>query len=272
MADQHLSEPNRWDGIVEHYAAVGEAITSPYCLDALAGLDLHHGVRLLDVAAGTGALATAAARRGASVLAIDSSPGMMAYLARRASEEGLSGLDARVMDGQRLDLPDASFDVACSVFGVMLFADHRAGLAEMRRVLVPGRSARLVVWAAPERLAHLRIWEEAVRDVFPSFDAFERPSGWQAMMTPEGLIGELEGSGFVGIETRLLGHQWSIPSADWLLAQEMDSNPFFERVYERLGPGSREPVRSRLLTRLKDEYGDGPFALPADAWLAVARR
>ena len=272
MAEQHLSGPNRWDGVVEHYVAVGEAITAPYGLDALAGLDLHPGVRLLDVAAGTGALATAAARRGASVLAIDSSPGMVAFLARRAREEGLSRLDARVMDGQKLDLPDASFDLACSVFGVMLFADHRAGLAEMRRVLVPGGSARLVVWASLERLAHTRIWEEAVRDAFPTFDDFERPSGWRAMMTPEGLAGELERSGFVGVETRPLRHAWSVPSADWLLAQETDRNPFFERVYERLGPGSSERVRRRLLEKLKEEHGGGPFALPAEAWLAVARR
>src|SRR5262249_29599348 len=149
MAEQHLSHPHRWDGIVEHYAAVGEPITTLYGLDAVAGLDLHPGVRLLDVAAGTGALATAAARRGASVLAIDSSRGVVAFLAQRPREEGLSSLDARVMDGHKLDLPDASFDLACSVFGVMLFADHRAGLAEMRRVLVPGGSARLVVWAPP---------------------------------------------------------------------------------------------------------------------------
>jgi hypothetical protein len=154
----------------------------------------------------------------------------------------------------------------------VLFADHRAGLAEMRRVLVPGGSARLVVWAPPERLAHLRIWEEAVRDAFPTFDDFERPSGWRAMMTPEGLAGELERSGFVGVETRPLRHEWSVPSADLLLAQETDSNPLFERLYERLGPGSRERVRCRLLEKLKGEHGDGPFALPAEAWLAVARR
>lgn len=272
MAEQHLGDPNRWDRIVEHYAGDGESITTPYGLDAVAGLDLHPGVRLLDVAAGTGALAMAVARRGARVLAVDSSPAMVAFLARRAREEGLSNLDARVMDGQKLDLPDASFDVACSVFGVMLFADHRAGLAEMWRVLVPGGSARLVVWAARERLAHLRIWEEAVRDAFPTFDDFERPGGWRAMMTPEGLAGELERCDFVAVETRPLRHEWSVRSADWLLAQETDSNPLFQRLYERLGPGSRERVRRLLLERLKGEHGGGPFALPAEAWLAVAGR
>ena len=272
MANDYISDPKRWDEIAEHYAVVGELITGPYSLDALDGLDLHSRVRLLDVATGTGALATAAARRGANVLAIDSSQGMVAYLARRASDEGLTNLDARVMNGQQLDLPDASFDLACSAFGVMLFADHRAGLAEMRRVLVSGGSARVVVWASPDRLAHVRLWEEAVRDVFPSFEGVERPSGWRAMMTPEGLSGELERAGFVGTEIRALRHEWRVSSADWLLAQHADSNPFHEQVYAQLGPGSREQVRDRFLERLKREHGDGPFALPTEAWLATARR
>ncbi len=272
MDQARLDDPSRWDGIVEHYAVVGEAITTPYSLDALAGLDPRRAVRLLDVATGTGALARAAARRGASVTAIDSSPGMVAYLSQRAREEGLTGLEARVMDGQALDLPDASFDVACSVFGVFLFPDHRAGLAEMKRVLVAGGSLRLVVWAAPERMAHLQIWEETVRDVFPGFEDLVRPSGWRAMMTPEGLTDELREVGFVGVEVQPLRHEWSVPSTDWLLAQETDSNPFSERLYERLGPGSRERVRHRLRERLKAEHGDGPFALPAEAWLAVGTR
>ena len=59
-------------------------------------------------------------------------------------------------------------DLACSVFGVMRFADHPAGLVEVRRVLAPGASARMVVSAPPERLAHPRVREEAVRDAFPT--------------------------------------------------------------------------------------------------------
>ncbi len=60
---------------------------------------------------------------------------------------------------------------------LMLFADHRAGPVEMRRVLVPGGSARLVVRAPPERLAHLRIREQAVRDAFPMSATVAEGSG-----------------------------------------------------------------------------------------------
>ncbi len=272
MADEDRSDASQWDEIVHCYATVGESVTTPYCLDALAGLDLREGVRLLDVAAGTGALSVAAARRGASVLAVDSSAGMMAYLAERATREGLANLDTRVMDGQALDLPEASFDLVCSVFGVMLFPDHRAGLAEMRRVLAPGGSAAVVAWSQPDRMSHVKIWNDAIRDLFPGSEGIDRPTGSRAMDTPEGLAGEVTQCGFREVQVRPLHHEWAIPSAGWLLAQNTDRYPMIERVYERLGPGSRERIRERLLARLGEEYGDGPFTLPAEAWLAIGRR
>src|SRR3546814_17887435 len=42
------------------------------------------------------------------------------------------------MGGQALDLPDAGFDRACSVFGISLFPDWHAKLRELARVLKPG--------------------------------------------------------------------------------------------------------------------------------------
>lgn len=272
MADRYLADPKFWDANIEHYVAVGEQITTPYCFDALDGLAPGPGARLLDVATGTGALAREAARRGAGVVAIDSSPAMVAYLAARARSTGLANLDARIMDGQALALPDASFDLACSVFGIMLFPDHRAGLSEMHRVLAPGGSAAMVTWAKPDRLGHLKAWWDAVRDAYPEFDDFEQPAGWRAMDSPEGLAGEMEACGFREVRARPLRHESAVPSADWLVAQHTDRNPFYGRLYERIGPGSGERARGRMLARLKQEHGDGPFVLPSEAWLAVGRR
>jgi SAM-dependent methyltransferase len=272
LAERYLTDPNFWDANVEHYAAVGEQITTPYCFDALDGLDLSRGVRLLDVATETGALAREAACRGADVLAIDSSPAMVAYLAARASSAGLANLDVRAMDGQALVLPDVSFDLACSVFGIMLFPDHRAGLSEMHRVLALGGSASLVSWAGLDRLSHLMAWSDAIRDAYPEFDEFAHPTEWRAMDTPEGLAGELEACGFREVRVRPLRHEWAVPSADWLVTQHADRNPFYGRLYERIGPGSGERVRGQMLARLKQEHGDGSFVLPSEAWLAIGRR
>ena len=119
---------------------------------ARAALSLAGGVepgeRALDVAAGTGALALAAAGAGARVLATDSSPGMVARLRERL--QPYAGSEARVMDGQALEVEDATFDASFSAFGVMLFPDWRRGMAELVRATRPGGRVVLTTWVNPE--------------------------------------------------------------------------------------------------------------------------
>ncbi len=123
MSDQKMDDPKFWDGFAQ-YETVAHSFTTLFAKRALEEAELPDGAHVLDVATGTGALAVAAARAGARVLAIDFSPGMV----RRVQSYALPNLEARQMDGQALDLPDASFDAAFSNFGVMLFPDWRAGL------------------------------------------------------------------------------------------------------------------------------------------------
>ena len=124
-----------WNDTADQYVASAEPFTAMFCEDAAELAQIEPGLTLLDVATGPGALALAAARRGARVTAIDFSQAMVDRLAGRIGELPIV---ARQMDGQALALDDASFDRVCSVFGVPLFPDWRAGLAEIARVLRPG--------------------------------------------------------------------------------------------------------------------------------------
>jgi len=105
-----------WDAAAADYGAFAEPFTRQFAEAALhlaGGIQL--GGRVLDAAAGTGALTLAAARAGARVLATDFSPGMVARLSGRLAEAGLGPTaSAQVMDGQALSLEDASFDAAFS--------------------------------------------------------------------------------------------------------------------------------------------------------------
>src|SRR3712207_1125100 len=112
-----------WDEIAAGY---DECVTPTHMWlanEALRLAGLRPGMRLLDVAPGSGALSIPAARLGALVLAADLSPNMVERLKARAREEGLSNVEARVMDGHALELEDDTFDISGSQFGVMLFPD-----------------------------------------------------------------------------------------------------------------------------------------------------
>ena len=131
---------------------------------------LGPGQRFLDVAAGSGALSIPAARLGASVVATDISRTMLERLAARAADEGLTGIETRVMDGHELDFADDTFDVVGSQFGVMLFPDLPRGLREMARVTKPGGRVLLVVYGPPTRIDFIAFFLGAIQAVVPGFE------------------------------------------------------------------------------------------------------
>jgi ubiquinone/menaquinone biosynthesis C-methylase UbiE len=109
---------------------------------------VRRGMKVLDVACGTGALALEAARavgsRGA-VAGVDVNAGMLAVARRKAP-----AVDWREAPAEALPFDDHAFDAVLSQFGLMFFRDGAAALREMHRVLRPGGRMVVAVWAAIE--------------------------------------------------------------------------------------------------------------------------
>jgi ubiquinone/menaquinone biosynthesis C-methylase UbiE len=101
-----------------------------------------HGSRVLDVAAGTGNVAVAAASQGARVLACDISPAMVEAGQNRTREAHLS-VEWRVADLHALPLPDHAMDAALSALGVMFASEPERAVSELFRVVRPGGTIAL---------------------------------------------------------------------------------------------------------------------------------
>jgi ubiquinone/menaquinone biosynthesis C-methylase UbiE len=121
-------------------------------------LEMAHigpGSRVLDVAGGSGEPAlTAATRIGPTgyVLSTDISANLVHLAQENATAQGFAAdrFEARVMDGEHLELPDASFDAVLSRLGLIYFPDRTQALAEIRRVLRPGGRVVLASFTTPQ--------------------------------------------------------------------------------------------------------------------------
>jgi ubiquinone/menaquinone biosynthesis C-methylase UbiE len=110
------------------------------------------GQRVLDIATGTGIAAEAAAEVVGSnghVTATDISPAMIERARERLG--GVPNISFAVEDGQRLTLPEESFDAVLCNMGLFYFPDPARGLVEFRRVLRPGGRAVVSNNTTPDR-------------------------------------------------------------------------------------------------------------------------
>jgi SAM-dependent methyltransferase len=112
------------------------------------------GQKWLDLACGTGAVAERAAAAGAQVTGIDLAPALIDTARRRAAERGLD-IDYQVGDCEALGIPNASFDVVSSTFGVMFAPDHEATARELARITRPGGRIALANWTPTGGMARL---------------------------------------------------------------------------------------------------------------------
>lgn len=105
-------------------------------------IEIKQGDAVLDAGCGTGNYTIELAKRGATIVGIDSSEEMLAWAGLKAKGERLKA-SFQVADAMNLPFPDSSFDAVISNGLLCFLKEPEKALIEMRRVLKPG--GRLVV-------------------------------------------------------------------------------------------------------------------------------
>lgn len=116
--------------------------------------DLQPGDHVLDLAAGAGEPALSAAQRvgpSGHVLATDISSNIIGFAAQTAKEMGLANFETKVMDGEKPDQPDDSFDAVLSRLGLIYFPDRPGALKGAQRVLRNGGRIVLAGFSTPDQ-------------------------------------------------------------------------------------------------------------------------
>ena len=127
-------------------------------------LDAGSGDRVLDVATGTGAVALELIRqKGCAVVGVDQSPEMLA-VARKRLPAAVRLVEARA---ERLPFEDAAFDGLTVTYLLRYVGDPGATLAELARVVRPGRTVASLEFGIPAGIWH-PLWRLYVGGVLPA--------------------------------------------------------------------------------------------------------
>jgi SAM-dependent methyltransferase len=255
--------PDGWAHGAPRYHEQFEPFTGIYADTAADLLGLEHGERVLDVAAGTGAFTVRAARRGGQVTSIDFASGMVEVLRSRTAAEGLD-VRAEVMDGQQLDLPDAEFHAACSMFGLMFFPDPSAGARELHRVLAPGGRVAIGTWDLGAFTLGARV-RRALLAVAPDLPEPPPPT-WAPLGNRDGLAALLDGAGFADTTVHHVVHEWPFTDAHAFFRSLPDWAPPMQRQLEMLPPHLFDAAADAFAAEVATDRVHGA------AWIAVARK
>jgi SAM-dependent methyltransferase len=127
------------------YPSMVETFLLPLGPRLVAACGIGPGMRVLDVAAGTGNASIPAAEHGASVTASDLTPELLQAGRRRAEAAGLE-LEWVEADAENLPFEDESFDVVMSSIGAMFAPHHQDVADELIRVCRRGGTIGLLSW------------------------------------------------------------------------------------------------------------------------------
>ncbi|MCP4537654.1 MAG: class I SAM-dependent methyltransferase [Chloroflexi bacterium] len=239
-----------WQKVAAEYAKDRVGIFGQFAKRLLSILHPLPGNKLLDVGAGTGAIALQAVEWiGSDGWAIgnDIAANMASLAAQSAETQGLTNTTFCQMDAEQLGFPNASFDIVTCGFSLFQFPDMERALVEMQRVLKPGGKLALSNWAP----GYFSPVASLQRDLFRQFGL--RPLLPNPItFKPVKLKALLHKVGFTNVKLYEETEEICFESPKQVWAFNLDMGPFPVMLQEQLSIEQQKELTQQVSTVLKD--------------------
>jgi SAM-dependent methyltransferase len=231
------------------------ALATPHVCDAV---HITSGTSVLDVATGPGALAADLCRRGAHVIGVDLSPGMIAMATQQ-----YPGIDFRVADVEHLPFTDGAFHALVCNFAVGHFPYPEAAIAECARVLQRGGRIAVSWWDDPGRQRIQGLFREAIAEVGASPPP-DVPKGYSILRfsDSDALAGLLTGAGINQVTVDEYHTTYTVPDIDTLWNGGLGSFAVTASAISHQDQSTQDAIRMALERRAAIYKSPDGYTLP----------
>jgi ubiquinone/menaquinone biosynthesis C-methylase UbiE len=248
---------------------LGPVLFEPYAADLVSRLPAGDGLRVLEIACGTGILTRRlreALPDSAIVVATDLHEPMTAYARAAVPAPGIIWEQA---DAQALAFHDGSFDVVVCQFGFMFLPDKVQGFREARRVLGPDGVLLANVWHSMEANPAVGAVHATLAKLFPADPPrfVETPYGYH---DTERIRADLVEAGWKDVQLEDVCLQGLGPSAADFAAGFTLGTPLAHDLAER--DANADTVTHALTDALIPVGGERPFKPALAATVISAAR
>jgi ubiquinone/menaquinone biosynthesis C-methylase UbiE len=231
------------------------------------------GDTVLELAAGQGDLGFEVAPvlgDGGRLISSDFSPAMAELARRRSAELGLTNVEHRVLDAERIELAAESVDGVLCRWGYMLMPDPAAALAETRRVLRSGGRLAFAVWSSGAQ----NLWISAAGRILVAHGHMRPPEpdapGMFALGDEERLRRLVENAGFGDARMEDVQVNNHYPSVDEYVRRSSDVGSMFSSAWAEASEEEQERMKDEFREAFAPFAVDGGYELPGVSICVVA--
>ena len=249
---------------------MGPIFFEQYAKDLAARLPVRPGMRVLELACGTGIVTRQlrdALPADASLVATDLNPPMIAQAATKFRSG--ESIEFRQADATRLAFADGAFDAVICQFGAMFFPDKAAAFREAFRVLAAGGVFLFSVWDALEKNELSLVATRAIAAFFPSNppDFYQIPFGFHNR--PE-IAAMISAAGFDAVELTTVVKPAIAATAHDAAVALVEGTPMIALIAER--GADPEEIVNGTARAIRERFGDHPVSTVMTAIVCTARK